>query len=259
MRNIFAIVEREFRAYFASPVAYVVLTGFLFLSGIVFQGLLGQVMEYQLRAAMQAQSGRGSAAVDAPAVVTQQFLGTVSVLLLFIIPMITMGLFSEEKRRGTIELLLTAPLTDLQVVLGKFFAGVSFMLLLLLSTWIPMSALYLYSAPATGPILTNYLGVALYGLALVAIGLFVSTLTENQIISGVLGFVIALALWFFDLLASRAEAGTRAILEYLSVISHLNDFMRGVIATSHVIFYLSLMFMGLFLTYRSVESLRWRG
>lgn len=259
MRNIFAIVEREFRAYFASPVAYVVLTGFLFLSGIVFQGLLSDVMGYQLRSAMAAQQGRGPQAIDAPAVISQQFLGTMSVLLLFMVPMITMGLFSEEKKRGTIELLLTAPLTDLQVVLGKFFAGVSFLLLLLLSTWIPMSALYFYASPATGPILTNYFGVALYGCALVAIGLFVSTLTENQIISGILGFVIALALWFFDLLASRAESSTRAVLEYLSVISHLSDFMRGVIVTSHIIFYLSLMFLGLFLTYRSVESLRWRG
>ena len=259
MRNIFAIVEREFKAYFASPIAYVVLTGFLLLSGIVFQGLLSQVMDYQLRSAMAAQSGRGAAAIDAPAAVTQQFLGTVSVLLLFMIPMITMGLFSEEKKRGTIELLLTAPLTDLQVVLGKFFAGVSFLLLLLVATWIPMSTLYFFSSPATGPILTNYLGIALYGLALVSIGLFVSTLTENQIISGILGFVIALALWFFDLLANRAEAGTKAVLEYLSVISHLNDFMRGVIATSHIIFYLSLMVLGLFLTYRSIESLRWRG
>ncbi len=259
MRNILTIVERELRAYFTSPVAYVVLTGFLFLSGIVFQGLLGQVMDYQLRSAMQgAQTGR-STPVDAPAIISQQFLGTMSVLLLFMIPMITMGLFSEEKRRGTIELLLTAPLTDLQVVLGKFFAGVAFFLILVFSTWIPMSALYMFGDPASGPILTNYLGVILYGLALVSIGLFVSTLTENQIVSGILGFVIALALWFFDLLASRAEATTKAVMEYLSVINHLNDFMRGVIATSHVVFYLSLMFLGLFLTYRSVESLRWRG
>jgi ABC-2 type transport system permease protein len=170
-----------------------------------------------------------------------------------------MGLFAEEKKRGTIELLLTAPLTDLQVVLGKFFAAVSFFGVLLASTWIPVSVLYLYASPASGPILTIYLGIFLYGLAIVAIGVFVSTLTENQIISGILGFVIALGLWFFDLLARRAEEPTKSILEYLSVINHLNDFMRGVIVSSHIVFYLSLTLVGLFLTYRSIESLRWRG
>jgi ABC-2 type transport system permease protein len=260
MRNILAIVQRELQTYFISPVAYVVLTGFLFLSGLVFQGVLSEVLDYQLRSSLQgAQLGRGANPIDAPGIISQQYLGTVSVLLLFIVPMITMGLFAEEKRRGTIELLLTSPLTDTQVVLGKFFAAVSFLLILLLSTWISMLTLYFFGAPASGPILSTYLGLLLYGLTLVAIGLFVSTLTENQIISGILGFVIALALWFFDLLARRAQATTKTVLEYLSVINHLQDFMKGVIGTSHVIFYLSLMLLALFLTYRSVDSLRWRG
>ena len=259
MRNIFAIIERELRAYFNSPIAYVTLTGFLLLSGIVFEGLLGDAMDFQLRSTMAAAQTGGPRPFDAPGYISQGFLGTISVLLLFMVPMITMGLFAEEKRRGTIELLLTAPITDLQVVLGKFFAAVSFFLILLLSTAIPMSILYIYGSPASGAILTNYLGIFLYGLAVVAIGVFVSTLTENQIISGILGFVIALALWFFDLLSRRAEPPTRAVLEYLSVINHLNDFMKGVIATSHIIFYLSLMLIALFLTYRSIDSLRWRG
>ena len=260
MRNIFAIVERELGSYFISPIAYVVLTGFLFLSGVVFQGVLFQVMDYQLRIVLQsAQGGGGNTAFDAPYVVSQQFLGTTSVLLLFMVPMITMGLFSEEKKRGTIELLLTAPVTDLQIVLGKFLAAFSFLLILLLATWIPISVLYVYGSPASGPILTLYLGLLLYGLAIVAIGLFVSTLTENQIVSGILGFVIALALWFFDLLANRMEGSMKAVVQYLSLINHLEDFTKGVIASSHIIFYLSFTIVGLFLTYRSVDSLRWRG
>src|SRR5262245_16996335 len=258
MRNILAIVGRELRAYFNSPIAYVMLTGFLILSGLVFQGLLSEILDYQLRSAMQSAQ-MGPRPIDAPQIISSQYMGTVSVLLLFMVPMITMGLFAEEKKRGTIELLLTAPITDLQVVLGKFFAAVSFFTILLLSTWIPMSILYIYGSPASGPILTNYLGIFLYGLAIVAIGVFVSTLTENQIISGILGFVIALVLWFLDLLSRKAEAPTRAVLEYLSVINHLNDFMKGVISTSHIIFYLSLMLVALFLTYRSIDSLRWRG
>jgi len=260
MRNVFAIIERELRAYFSSPIAYVMLTGFLFLSGIVFQGLLREIMDYQLRSAMQSAQA-GPRPIDAPGIISSQYLSTVSVLLLFMVPMITMGLFAEEKRRGTIELLLTAPITDLQVVLGKFLSAVSFFVILLASTLIPMSILYIYAnpAPASGPIFTIYLGIFLYGLSIVSIGVFVSTLTENQIISGILGFVIALGLWFFDLLSRGAEEPTKSILEYLSVINHLNDFMKGVISSSHIIFYLSLMLVGLFLTYRSIDSLRWRG
>jgi ABC-2 type transport system permease protein len=258
MRNIFAIVERELRAYFNSPIAYVMLTGFLFLSGIVFQGILTNVLEYQLRSAMQSAQ-MGARPIDAPYIITREFMNTVSVLLLFMVPMMTMGLFAEEKKRGTIELLLTAPLTDLQVVLGKFFAAVSFLVILLATTLIPVSLLYYFGSPASGPILAIYLGVFLYGLAAISIGVFVSTLTENQIISGILGFVIALALWFLEFLSSRAEGATKAVMEYLSVINHLSDFMRGIIASSHIIFYVSLTLVGLFLTYRSIESLRWRG
>jgi len=198
--------------------------------------------------------------MDMPGMITRGFLSTMSVILLFVMPMLTMGLFSEEKKRGTIELLLTSPLTDLQVVLGKFFAGVTFFLILLLTTWIPTGFLYLYSSPASGPILTAYLGLLLYGLALIAIGLFISTLTENQIIAAVLSFGTIMVLWLVDVLANNADSTTgKAVLTYLSIISHLDDFMKGVLSTSHIIFYMSLMLVALFLTYRSIDSLRWRG
>jgi ABC-2 type transport system permease protein len=171
-----------------------------------------------------------------------------------------MGLFSEEKKRGTIELLLTAPLTDTQVVLGKFFAASAFYIILLLTTWIPMAVLYMYGSPASGPILTAYLGLFLYGLAILAIGLFISTLTENQIIAAVLSFGTIMVLWLVDVVGQNAESpASKGILTYLSILSHLDDFMKGVLATSNIIFYLSLMLMALFLTYRSVDSLRWRG
>jgi ABC-2 type transport system permease protein len=260
MRNVLAIVEREFRAYFISPVAYVVLTIFAFLSGLFFQTILSQIMQYAMMQAMQgAQFGRGPMPIDVPGIVSRQFLQTMSVILLFMIPMITMALFSEEKKRGTIELLLTSPITDLQVVLGKFFAAVSFFLILLLTTFIPTLVLYVYGSPATGPILSAYLGLLLYGVALLAVGLFISTLTENQIVSAVISFGTIMVLWLVDVVAQRAESTTKAVLTYLSVLSHLDDFMKGVLATSHIIFYLSMMAFALFLTYRSIDSLRWRG
>src|SRR5262245_50604139 len=260
MRNILAIIERELRAYFTSPVAYVVLTIFAFLSGLFFYTILSQITQYAMMQAMQgAQFGRGPTPIDVPGIVSRQFLQTMSVILLFMIPMITMALFSEEKKRGTIELLLTAPITDLQVVLGKFLAAVSFFLILLLTTWIPTAILYIYGSPATGPILSAYLGLFLYGVALLAVGLFISTLTENQIVSAVLSFGTIMVLWLVDVVAQRAEAPTKDVLTYLSVLSHLDDFMKGVLSTSHVIFYLSMMVFALFLTYRSIVSRRWRG
>src|SRR5918911_1424138 len=138
MRNIAAIVERELRAYFNSPIAYVVLTIFVFLSGFFFRLILAQVMQMGLMSQMQAQQ-LGPRPMDMPKMISQSFLSTLSVILLFIMPMLTMGLFAEEKKRGTIELLLTAPLTDLQVVLGKFFAAGVFYIILLVSTWGPIA------------------------------------------------------------------------------------------------------------------------
>ena len=259
MRNVTAIVERELRAYFSSPIAYVVLTIFIFLSGMFFTSILAQVMQMGLMSQMQAQQ-LGPQPMDMPGMISRGFLSTMSVILLFVMPMLTMGLFSEEKKRGTIELLLTAPLTDLQVVLGKFFAASAFYVILLLTTWIPMAVLYVYGSPASGPILTAYLGLLLYGLAILAIGVFISTLTENQIIAAVISFGAIMVLWLVDVMGQNAESpATKGVLTYLSILSHLDDFMKGVLATSNVIFYLSLMLLALFLTYRSIDSLRWRG
>src|SRR3989441_4195629 len=258
MRNILAIIERELRAYFISPVAYVILTIFVFLSGLFFRSILTQVLQMGLMSQIQAQQ-LGPRPMDMPGIITKGFLSTMSVILLFIMPMLTMGLFSEEKKRGTIELLLTAPITDLQVVLGKFLAAGVFYAILLLSTWVPTGVLYIYGSPASGPILTAYLGLLLYGLSIIAIGLFISSLTENQIIAAVISFGAIMLLWLVDGMAGSAESTTQEALTYLSILSHLDDFTKGVLATSHIIFYLSLTLVALFLTYRSVDSLRWRG
>jgi ABC-2 type transport system permease protein len=217
------------------------------------------VLQVSLVRSMQgAQFGQAPPPMDMPGMVSQGFLSSMSVILLFMMPMVTMALFSEEKRRGTMELLLTAPITDVQVVLGKFFAAASFLFILLASTWIPMAALYIYGKPASGPILSAYLGLFLYGLALCAVGVFISSLTENQIIAAVASFGVILLMWLMDVIANRAEAAWKGILTYLSILSHLDDFMKGILSTSNVIFYLSLMLIALFLTYRSVDSLRWR-
>jgi ABC-2 type transport system permease protein len=260
MKNIIAIVQREFRAYFTSPIAYVVLAIFIFLSGLFFQAILAGMLESSMMRSIQAaQSGQPPTPIDMPGVITQGFLSTLSVILLFILPMITMALFSEEKKRGTIELLLTAPITDTQVVIGKFLAAAAFYALLLGSTAVEVALLYAYSDPVSGPIFTAYLGVLLYGLAVIAVGMFISTLTENQIVAAVLTFGVIMVLWLVDLMARQAQGTAKSVLTYLSILSHLDDFLKGVLDTSHIIFYLSLMLVAMFLTYRSLDSLRWRG
>ncbi len=255
MRNILAIWQREMKSYFVSPIAYVVLTVFVFLSGFFFYSILTAVVQSTM---MQAAYGQGSPPVDVPGIVTRSLFGTVSVVLLFMIPMITMGLVAEEKKRGTIELLLTTPVSNVQVMLGKYFATLSFLLIMFATSGITISALFLYGQPEWKPILGAYFGLFLYGAALLAVGLFISTLTENQIVAGLITFAVILVLWLVDSFSASAQGAMRDVLSYLSVIGHLDDFIKGVIDTSNVIFYVTFAFVGLFLTYRSLESMRWK-
>ncbi len=258
MRNVLTIVGRELRSYFVSPVAYVVLGVFVLLSGVFFQAILVQTL--QMVQTIQAQSFGGTPQpIDVPGEISRQYFGTLGVILLFMLPMITMGLFAEERKRGTIELLLTAPVTDLQLVAGKFGAAVAFYAVLLGVTTAPISILFLYADPVLGPLATAYLGLLLYGASLLALGLFVSTLTDNQIVAGVMTFGLILWLWIVDVLGGAAAGTTRAVLTHLSILTPLGDFMNGVLAVSNLIFYMSLATLGLFLTYRSIDAWRWKG
>jgi len=259
MKSILVIAERELKTYFSSPIAYVALTIFTFLAGVVFYFFVGVMVEsVGTRAMMSAQTGRPPDPIDMPGVIVQNMFNFLSFVLLLVLPMITMALFSEEKKRGTMELLLTAPVTDLQVVLGKFLAAGVFYMILLATTLVELTILFAYSTPAKGPILSAYFGMALYGLAIIAVGMFISTLTDSQVISVILTFGVLMVLWLIDALARSASATTKAILSYLSILEHTNDFLQGVVSTSHVIFYISFIALGIFLTYRSLDSLRWR-
>jgi ABC-2 type transport system permease protein len=256
MHNILAIWQREMRSYFVSPIAYVVLTVFLFLSGLIFFGNLTEVYQYTMSTA---QTGQTAQPIDVPSYITQSLFRTTTVILLFIVPMMTMGLFSEEKKRGTIELLLTTPVGNFQALLGKYFASLTFLLILFVSSGITISPLFVYSNPDLKPILSGYVGLFLYGAALLALGVFISTLTENQIVAVIVTFGVSLVLWLISVFANSATGVARDVINYLSVISHLDDFIKGVIDTSHVIYYVTFAFVGLFLAYRSLESMRWKG
>ena len=256
MQNILAIWQREMKSYFISPVAYVVLTIFLVLAGLFFFGNLSEVVQYTLS---QAQMGDPGQPIDVPAYVVRTLFDTLTIILLFLIPMLTMRLFAEEKRQKTLELLLTAPISNLQAILGKYLASVTFLIILLASVGFTISPLFIYGQPDVKPIISAYLGLFLYGSALLALGLFISTLTENQIIAVVITFGISLTLFLVSVFSSYATGAIREVINYMSIINHLDDFIKGVIDTSHVIYYLTFAFVWLFLAYRSLESLRWRG
>ena len=182
-----------------------------------------------------------------------------TVVMLFLFPLITMRTYSEEKRSGTIELLLTSPLTDLQIILGKF-TGAMFLYASMLSiTLIHMGVLFLYGNPEWKPIATGYLGLLLMGGSFLSVGLFISSLTKNQIVAAMATFAVFLLLWVINWMSSFVGPTTQAILSTLSLTEHFDDFARGIIDTKHLIYYVSFIAFGLFLTMKSVDSERWRG
>ena len=261
MRNLLAVIEKELTIYFASPVAYGVLTVFLLVSGYFFYNILSVFIQRSMMMAVRAQQfGGSSPAMDVPALVERNFFGILSTIILFMVPMITMATFADEKRRTTIELLLTSPLTHFQLILGKFLAAMVFFVVMLLPTLVYHVFLYLYSSPkmALGPVFSGYLGLLLLGAALVSLGIFISTLTESQMVAASVTFGALLILWVIDLSAQAAGPLLQEILGYVSILNHFDDFSKGVVDTSSLVVYLSFVFLGLFLTYRSIESWRWR-
>jgi len=261
MTNILAIMQKELRTYFVSPVAYVVLTVFLIISGFFFERIVSFSIERSMMMMMQSQQfGAPPPPMDVPAMVDRHFFGILSTVILFMLPMITMATFAEEKRRGTIELLLTSPITNLQVVLGKFLAALSFFIVMLLPTLLYHAFVYFYTSPrmSLGPMFSGYLGLLLLGGALISLGIFISTLTENQIVAASITFGTFLLLWVIELVSRSGAPVLQEIISFLSILNHFEDFSKGVIDTSSVIVYGSFIFLGLFLTHRSIESLRWR-
>jgi len=173
--------------------------------------------------------------------------------------MITMRTYSEEKRSGTIELLLTAPLTDLQIIIGKFLGAMALYGAMLAITTIHLAILFIYGNPEWKPIATGYLGLLLMGGCFLSLGLFISSLTKNQIVAAMATFAVFLMLWVINWIGTFVGPTAQSVLAYLSLTEHFDDFAKGIIDTKHVIYYLSFMAFGLFLTAKSVDSERWRG
>jgi ABC-2 type transport system permease protein len=254
VRNIWTICQRELYAYFVSPIAWVLLTIFGFLSG-AFTYIISASF---VRASLEGQMSGQSFPMNVNEQVIAPLFSNMAVVGLFLIPLISMRLFAEERRQGTIELLATSPIHDLEMILGKWLAAVLMYGALLLVLLADYSFLFLYGNPDWKPVATGFLGILLQGACLLAFGTFISTLTRNQIVAGAVGFALALVLWILNWTTSFGNSATIQVLNYLSIVSHMDSFSRGVIDTKDLIYYVSMIFLGLFLTARSLESIRWR-
>jgi ABC-2 type transport system permease protein len=254
MRNILAIAQRELNGYFASPIGYVLIGFFALLFGWFFYVPLA-FFEQQ---SMQAGMNPGQTLNINQMLVGPTLMNT-TVIMLFLFPLITMRTYAEEKRSGTIELLLTSPITDIEIILGKFFGAMLLYAAMLGVTVIHIGILFIFGNPEWKPIATGYLGLLLMGGCFLSLGLFISSLTKNQIVAAMSTFAVFLMLWVINWISSFVGPTTQAVLQNLSLTDHFDDFAKGIIDTKHVIYYLSFMAFGLFLTVRSVDSERWRG
>jgi ABC-2 type transport system permease protein len=256
LQNTWIICQKELKGYFASPIAYGLMAFFALICGYFFYVATAF---FVMQSTSQMMQSRGqSMPMDVADYVIRPVMSNVSVIGLFLIPMITMRLFAEEKRAGTIELLATSPIRDTEIVVGKWLAAVILYAAILGLAGINIALLFLYSKPELAPILISFLGLLLQGAGLLALGSFISNLTRNQIIAGAGTFAICLLLWVIGWAGEYEPSTISKILAYLSVTTHFENFAKGVLDTKDIIFYLSVIFFGLFLTVRSMESLRWR-
>jgi ABC-2 type transport system permease protein len=254
MRNIWIICRKELRSYFVSPIAYILLAMFAIVFGFFFWNALGYFVYVGLQSQMRGQAFPMNINEE----VIRPLVSNVTVIGLFLIPLITMRLFAEEKRTGTIELLATSPVRDWEIILGKWLAAVALYGGILLLTALNFVFLFKYGNPDWKPLAIAYLGLILQAGALLAIGTFISTLTRNQIIAGAMTFGVCLLLWVLEWVSGYESAGWARVLAYMSVITHFESFSKGLLSSKDAIFYITVTYLGLFFTVRSMESIRWR-
>ena len=247
MTKILAIVRRELIAYFSSPLAYIVLTAFLLMQGYIFYIIV---------------SFLNNPMTQAMTPLRLFFGGTVFfwLFLLFTVPVITMRLLAEERRSGTNEVLLTSPVTEGQVIAGKFLAALLFYVVLWLPTLIYVVLLKQHSSIDLRPVMAGYLGVLLVGFLFLAVGTFTSTLTNNQLIAAIIAFAALIALFSIGLVEQLLVSSSviRDALGYMNLWTHMDDYAKGIIDTRHVVYELSVGLLFLFLAAKSLEVKKWR-
>lgn len=257
-RNISLILKRELNAYFSSLTAYVVIIMFLLMSGYFFYNLLATFSVVSFQAQTDPMLAKQYQLLNINETVVRPLFGSISIIMLLLAPLLTMRLFAEEKKTGTIELLLTFPINDVDVVLGKYLACFIVLLtMILLSTTYPI-LLVILGEPEVMPIITGYLGLILLGAAFISLGIFTSSLTENQIVSASLSFGGLFFFWLISYSVALVSAGFGQVLRYISINEHIESLSKGVMDSEDIIYYLCFIVLFLFLTLRSLETKRWR-
>ena len=255
MRNILTIARKELKTYFTSPIAYIVLA----ISAVIFGFFFYSALAFFVQRGMQSQMmGRG-VPMNVNEFVIRPLLMNLSVISLFLLPMITMRLYAEEKRSGTIELLLTSPVRDLELILGKLLAAFVLYAAIMGLVLANLAVVFIRGDADWKPVAAGFLGVGLMGAAFLSLGMLLSTFTRNQIVAGALTFGLFLMLWVLDWVSAYSSSTVGQVASYISMTTHLENFAKGVIDLRDVVYYLSVIFLGVFLTQRSLESLRWRG
>lgn len=259
MRNIFSIAKREVFSFFVSPVAYVVITGYLLLAGYFFFGLLQNFNMALMQSGMMAQFGQDYRP-NLNQWVVEPYYHTLVIILVFMIPVLTMRVLAEERKRGTFELLITSPLSVGQIVLGKFFGvGAVLAVMTILSFAFPLLLLWFGEpGPELLPVMSGLLALFLCTMAFASVAIGVSAFTENQIVAAVSGIVALLLLYVIHSPAESLEGFWSELLKKLSPVLQMQDMVHGVITLQSVVYFLSLMVVGIFLSQRALDAQRWR-
>jgi ABC-2 type transport system permease protein len=254
VRNTLLICQKELKSYFASPIAYLLMAFFALIFGFGFYTATRDMVRFSFQAQMMGQQQ----SMNVNEQIIRPLLGFASTIALFLIPMITMRTIAEEKRTGTIELLLTSPIKDIEIIIGKWLGAMVLYLCVLGMSALNIAMLFAWGKPDLKPVLIAYLGLILQGGCLLAIGVFISSTTRNQIIAGGVTFFVCLFLWLLSWFTAFDSSAMAKVINYLSIVTHFENFSKGVLDTKDVVFYLSMIFFSLFITSRAMESLRWR-
>jgi ABC-2 type transport system permease protein len=255
MNNILALAQKEIRAYFVSPMAYALLGFFALLFGYFYIASMNVMLQFSM-----GQLGQGGPqVVNINEFMVRPLFSNTALILLMLLPFLTARAYAEEKRSGTIELLLTSPLTDFQIIIGKFLGAMTLYVMMLALTLIHVGVLFWYGEPEWGPIVSGYLGLLLIGSSFISVGLAISSMTTSQMVAGLSTLAVLLLFWIINWVADPSGSTTQAVLSYLSIIEHFDDFSKGVIDTTHVTYYVSFTALGLFLTAKSLDTARWNG
>ena len=255
MRNVWIITRRDLGSFFNSPVFYVITTVFLIIYSFIFFNILNFFSFQSLQAGQLQAMGMS---LNLNEMVVEPSLQNMSVILLMIIPVITMRSFAEEKKTKTFRLLLSSPLPLREIVLGKFLACMVVVTVMILISSYSIGFLFLLGEPELGPVITGYAGVVLMAGCYVSVGVFASSLTDNQFVAAVLTFGFSLFMWVIGWGAQAAGETMGQVLQFLSIVDHMERFLKGIVDTSDLVYYLSFILLSLFLCNRVLDSNRWR-